>query len=193
MASIPIKPVAWAGLIRFAVLLLPLAGCATGTLGTVAGAGSPPASQAEAVADAHGATIGLASFTTSSSVAAFPALFADAAKAHGIVLSDANAQAASADTLLAKGYISTDQDSDDARVTSVVDVYDASHRLVTHIEDQQEAKTGLDQATLAALANSTANDLAAFLVQRETVPTPAAAAVAMAGAPLNQIALASPQ
>lgn len=166
MRSAPCKPARWPILLlRLALLLVPLAGCAEGKLGVVAEATLPQ----PAIADAHGAGMELASFQIgqSASTTTFPALFATAAKSHGIDLTDVNTDAADSGTspgnqLLAKGYISV---SDDAMATSVVDIYDANHQILIHIEDQQNTTSALDQGSLKALADKTANDVAAFLAQ----------------------------
>lgn len=186
MRSVPCKPARWPRLLRLVVLLVPLAGCAEGKLGVVAE--STSAAPQPATADAHGAGMELASFQTGQSAAAaiFPALFAKAAKSHGIDLTGDLAGVNSAATevadaprqlLFAKGYLST---SAGTMTTSVVDIYDANHQILTHIEDQQNATPALDQASLAALADKTANDVAAFLAQHlneaaPTLPAPAAA------------------
>ncbi len=167
-------PARWPATIGLVLLVSGLAGCAEGKLGTVAQTPAPAAQVV--VANAHGAGLELASFQTgtSSEAGAFPALFAKAASDHGIALTDATSGVTpAADVtpapLLAKAYISID---DGAMMTSVIDIYDAKHQMIIHIEDDQDAKSASGEAALSALADKTANDLAAFLAERQTPATP---------------------
>ena len=167
-------PARWPTRVGLVLLVAGLGGCAEGKLGTVAG--NPATTAAMAVANAHGAAVELASFQTGASpeAGAFPSLFAKAALAHGIALSDATSGVTpAADVtpapLLAKAYISI---NDGSKISSVVDIYDAKHQMIIHIEDNQDAKSATGEAALTTLADKTANDLAAFLSERQTATPP---------------------
>ncbi|MBV1705721.1 MAG: hypothetical protein KGQ37_00780 [Hyphomicrobiales bacterium] len=174
------------------LLMAGLGGCAEGKLGTVT---QNPAPAAPAVAaNAHGAGLELASFQTGSSPegSAFPALFAKAASAHGIALTDATSGVTpAADVipapLLAKAYVSVGAG---ATMTSVVDIYNARHQMIIHIEDDQDDKATTGTAALAALADKTANDVAAFLAEHQSAQPQEGAAPATP-APLPALTTAS--